>query len=168
MMTAALRRILIVSALCLVMVGCASVRPEPPLPDMTLEEAKERTMQIEREIAALVPPENVAEITQNQTGYLFSCSMPERYSWMGFLRVTYSERADVAGVVARAEEIFSRREGFRFRDEPTLAGEPRLHMIGLTGESYFVHDNPRGTSLEISSYSPCVPLPEGAWPGSAF
>lgn len=105
MMTAALRRILIVSALCLVMVGCASVRPEPPLPDMTLEEAKERTMQIEREIAALVPPENVAEITQNQTGYLFSCSMPERYSWMGFLRVTYSERADVAGVVARAEEI---------------------------------------------------------------
>jgi len=135
---------------------------------MTLEEAKERTMQIEREIAALVPPENVAEITQNQTGYLFSCSMPERYSWMGFLRVTYSERPDVESVLSKAQTLFTNRDGYRVRDDPTVAGRPRVKISGLAGEVYFVHEKPDGSALEIWSYSPCVPLPEGAWPGSAF
>lgn len=136
--------------------------------ELTLEQAKRQTQKTEREIAAFVPPEAVRATEHNEKGYLWSCREKGSYKWMGYFRVTYSAPVDIRTVLDQIAAEFRSRGQYEIRESTHDDGSPRLQIIGAFGEDYLVDENKAATSLEVTSYSPCFVLPEGAWPGSAF
>ncbi|MBM3715846.1 MAG: hypothetical protein FJW64_08965 [Actinobacteria bacterium] len=134
----------------------------------SLEEAKEEVLTTQREIAGFVPPGSVAGVEQDQTGPLLSCRKPDTYSWYGRLTITYRGELDIQAILADVYNAFSQKDGYSARERPFLDGAPRIQIRGAGGETYFVGENPDRTALEVSSYSRCFVLPEGAWPGDTL
>lgn len=152
----------------LFLTACGSPRVITVTSELTLEQAKRQTQQTEREIAAFVPPEAVGATEHNEQGYLWSCREEGSYKWMGYFRVTYSAPVDIRTVLNQIAAEFRSRGQYEIRESIHDDGSPRLQIIGAFGEDYLVDENKAATSLEVTSYSPCFVLPEGAWPGSAF
>ncbi|MGC8073962.1 hypothetical protein ACP3W1_25715, partial [Salmonella enterica] len=63
----------------------------------TLDDAKATAMQIEQELADMVPADAVASVDQDQTGVLMSCSGERAYQWTGQTKVVLTEGATYDG-----------------------------------------------------------------------
>ena len=69
----------------LLLSGCG--QGVPVNEDLTVEEAKAIAQQMERDIAAVVPEENVTDLVQNDTGVLMKCDDNGGYQWPAQTRV---------------------------------------------------------------------------------
>ena len=133
-------------------------------PDLTLEDAKHTAMAMERELAGMVPSENVLSIDQHETGVLMSCDDDRGYQWSGRTNVIVQGVTDPEKLVDAIVADYSKRQDFTAERETTIDGQPRAHILGHHGAGYLVAESVDKTAIEIMSFSPCFVLPEDMSP----
>lgn len=137
---------------------------------LTLQDAKMTAMNIETDLAAMIPANVVGSVDQRQTGVLMSCSGERAYQWTGQTQITYRTPGaiDPSALVDEIVAAYSDRAGFTAKSAPLPDGEPGAHVIGAHGSGYLVNENVDRTGIEILSFSPCFVLPEGMSPGEEY
>lgn len=135
---------------------------------LTVEQAKQAAMDMESEIAALVPQEHIESIEQDQEGVLLSCDDDRGYQWTGQTNVTLRREVDPAVIVDAAVAEYEGRDSYTANADTTVDGEPRAHVRGEYGAAYLLARSVDGTAMEILSFSPCFRLPEDMSPGGTY
>lgn len=137
---------------------------------LTLQEAKTTAMNMETELAAMVPGDVVASIDQRQTGVLMSCEGDRAYQWTGQTQIAYRtpEPIDPNALVNEIVAAYHDRPGFTAKSAPFPDGQPGAHVIGEHGAGYLVNENVDRTGIEILSFSPCFVLPDGMSPSKQY
>lgn len=163
--------ILAAALIALALTGCAEPQTAPEETSMmTWEDAKAATQAKEREIAALVPSEDVVGIDQNEKGGLFTCDETQ-HRWKGITTVRLVPGADAEAITKSMEEqvdtLFpegdfevTNRRGITDKYVATVESP-------TTGEGYLFGEGQPDT-IVIDSYSVCFTLPEGTYPGGDF
>lgn len=136
--------------------------------DLTLDEAKQSAMSVERDIAALIPSEFVASVEQRQHGVLLSCDDDRGYQWTGHTDVIVQGDPNPAAIVDAVVGEYETRESFAANVETTADGHPSAHVRGEYGAGYLVTESVDHTAIEILSFSPCFRLPEDMWAGGTY
>ncbi|MBO9626199.1 MAG: hypothetical protein J7484_07475 [Microbacterium sp.] len=145
--------------------GCAPAAPDSTR-NLTWEDAKSDAQAMERELAALIPPDVVVSIRQKPTGTLFSCD-GVGYRWLGSTTVTVISGTTIESIVRDIEAQYQHSR-FTTSTRMTLAGFFELDLRSpATTESYLIGENVEG-SIWIDSSSACFTLPEGVYPGGDF
>ncbi|GMA26823.1 hypothetical protein GCM10025874_00760 [Arenivirga flava] len=137
--------------------ACASVEEEPVVDEtITLETAKQTTMQVERQIAELVPDVSPDAIQQQQEGVLLSCSDDGVKRWTGRTTVAVDPgRSD--GLLDAVQEHFAALEGFESLRE-TSQGGIDLTTVRRDGYLWLVSIERDGALLDVTSGSACIRL----------
>lgn len=130
---------------------------------LTPAEAKRQTQEVEREVIALVPPEYVAEVRQQQTGVFMECSPDRKVAWAGGAFITVAGAPDFLTLLRGIQADFERREGFRTVLRDRGSGRLNLDIIGDGGGLWIIGPYDHETKLFMSSWSRCFPLPEEIW-----
>jgi hypothetical protein len=149
--------------------GAPSPSPSASRGEPSLAAVKASAQEREREIASLVPPEVVAGITTMETGSFLSCG-DGRHAWSGRTTVSLLAGAEPTRVLRTVERALHTRYGEAVRWERTGAGARRLVLSLQHGEEYAVSPGTRGDApaIWIDSYSRCIVLPDGVWPGGRY
>ena len=157
--------------LTLALTGCTGPAPaEEAASTLTWEEAKADTQAMERQIAALVPAEDVISVDQNEKGGLFRCDEMQ-HRWKGVITVTLVPGADPESITKDMEQkidtLFPAGE-FEVTNRRGITDDYVATVESpTTGEGYLFGEGRPGT-IVIDSYSVCFTLPEGTYPGGDF
>ncbi|WP_460802403.1 hypothetical protein [Microbacterium sp. GXF6406] len=151
-----------------VLSGCsAPVDEEPVDSGLTWQEAKAAAQETEREIAALVPEEDIVSVEQKETGVLLSCD-EESHNWNGFTTVTMVPGVDIDALVKDIEAHYADDPRFESRSWMTPGDTYAVQLMALdTAANYIISEDERGT-FRIESGSECFILPEDVYPGGTF
>jgi predicted small secreted protein len=153
---------------CVALAGCGTSGGGDVDQELDVERAKRVAMEMELELAALVPSENVASLDQQQEGVLVSCEGERAYQWTGQTTVALQGAPDTEAIVNSAVSEYSERDPYTARLETTADGYPSAHVRGPHSAGWLMTESVDGTSLEILSFSPCFRLPDDLYPGDRF
>lgn len=136
-------------------------------PDLALPEAKVRTQSVERDIAEALPDDLVVAIHQNETGSFLACSRDGGEQWAGGLTVRVLAGASAQRLLDPIEQ--------RYTDAEDMAvarwdsdGDSIVEISGLHLSSWIVRYDPGREEVHVSSFSPCIRLPEDIWRGDTY
>lgn len=147
--------------------GTTDQQEEKMNSDLTWEEAKAATQEMELEIANLIPTELVVSIDQKAKGVLLSCD-ETRHSWTGATTVTLSSGADIESIVKDIEAHY-REAGTEISVDRSVSGNYRIQLLlPSQGENYIIAKDIEDDHLRIASGSACFTLPEDVYPGGEF
>ncbi|MGZ0069007.1 hypothetical protein [Microbacterium arborescens] len=124
-------------------------------PGLTLEGAKRAAQEMERELVAMIPEENIVSVEQNETGVLLSCNDGRGYQWAGGTTVMTQGDVDIAGIVDAVVAEFSGRESFTAKVSRKHNGEPRAHISGDYGAGYLMGERTDIDAIRVLSFSRC-------------
>lgn len=135
--------------------------------DLSLPDAKEYTQTIEREIAEALPAQELLMMKQKETGTFLSCSRDGGYQWAGGLTAQLQQGLEVENVLDPVEQrvrhlddlTVSRRED----DEDSI-----IDVIGPHHSAWVVRYDRVDGDVYVTSFSPCIRLPEDVWPGDKY
>lgn len=128
--------------------------------DLTVDEAKQTAMSMERELVALLEPDHVESVDQLKVGGFFGCGEERVVQWTGHTEVVVTPDFDIEATVDRIIDEYSGREGFEVKRDVTSLGDPGAHITGSHGAGYLLSPGVDDNLIEILSFSPCFVLPE--------
>lgn len=128
---------------------------------LTVDEAKQTAMSMERELVDLLDPAHVVSVDQLQVGGFFGCGGERVVQWTGHTEVVVTPDFDIEATVDRIVEEYADREGFEVKRDVTSLGDPGAHITGSYGAGYLLSPGVDDNLVEILSFSPCFTLPEG-------
>ncbi|MGR6742439.1 hypothetical protein [Microbacterium arborescens] len=134
---------------------------ENSISDLTVDEAKQTAMSMERDLVSHLDPDRVVSVDQLQVGGFFRCGEEQVVQWTGHTEVVVTPDFDIEATVDRIVEEYSDREGFEVKRDVTSLGDPGVHIIGRYGAGYLLSPGVDDNVIEILSFSPCFTLPEG-------
>ncbi|MGR4010486.1 hypothetical protein [Leucobacter sp. 1207-22] len=135
--------------------------------DLTWEEAKTATQEMELEIVDLIPAELVINVDQHTKGVLLSCDNTS-HSWTGATTVTLTPGTDIESIVKDIEAHY-REAGTEISVDRDVDGNYRIQLLPpVPGENYIIAKDVEDDHLRIASGSECFTLPEGVYPGGEF
>lgn len=95
----------------ILLAGCSAVDSKTEEKSVTWQQAKRDAQAMEREIVGLIPPDDVLNVDQHETGTLFSCD-DTQHQWLGRTSVTLQPGADVERTVKKMEQDFQGDDRF--------------------------------------------------------
>lgn len=135
--------------------------------ELTWEDAKAATQEMELEIADLIPEDLVVSIDQRPTGMMLSCDKT-RHHWAGATTVTLVPGTDIESLVKDIEAHY-RADDIEISVDLSVTGNYRIQILPPPeGENYIVVADGEPDRLRIASGSACFTLPEGIYPGGDF
>ncbi len=141
----------------LTLTSCASVEEEPMVDEtVTLETAKQTTMEVERQIAELVPDVTPDAIQQQQEGVLLSCSDDGVKRWTGRTTVAL-DPGQSEGLLDVVQQHFAVLDGFESLRETSQGGTDQT-TVRRDGYLWLVSIEPDGALLDVTSGSACIRL----------
>lgn len=137
---------------------------------LTVESAKKMAQDMETELTAFIPADEVAAINQRPAGVLLACSGEKTYQWTGSttVRIVAGKRVNANEITSDIVAAYDGKDSRAATVEQTSDGEPRAHIVGPNGEGYLVSEDPDRTGVRIASFSPCFILPEGMSPSADY
>jgi hypothetical protein len=154
-----------VSVLC-VLASCVPV-PENVDPELSLPDAKEYTQTIEREISEALPAQMLLTMKQKETGTFLSCSRDGGYQWAGGLTAQMQRGVEAEAVLDPVEQNVSRFDDLtvtRREDEE----DSIVDVVGPHHSAWVVRYDRENGEVYVTSFSPCIRLPEDVWPGDKY
>ncbi|MFF8818356.1 hypothetical protein ACF07D_10220 [Leucobacter sp. NPDC015123] len=135
--------------------------------ELTWQEAKAATQEMEREIAALIPKDVVIHVRESDTGTLFQCG-EESHSWYGGMTITVAEGTDIEAIVRDIETHYANTK-YIIRNSLDIDGN---YQIGVkdpeTTTDVLIGEGLEPTHIDFLGSSECFVLPEGVYPGGDF
>ncbi len=147
---------IVLTTAALVLTSCTT--PEEPMvnEEMTLAEAKRSTMEVERQIADLVPGVVPERIHQPEQGVLLTCSDDGGKRWTGQVTVDLAE-PQTTTLLDLVRDHFAEVEGFEALREESPSGREVLN-VRRGGSLWIVSIQQEGLLLAISSGSDRIRL----------
>ncbi|MCM3614249.1 hypothetical protein M3672_07315 [Microbacterium enclense] len=158
--------IAVLAGCAVALVGCVSFIENTDA-DLSLPDAKAYTQTVERDIADALPADLVATMDQKETGVFLPCSRDGGEQWAGGLTAQMQSPVDAALVLGPIEERFAvdgklalrRRED----DEDSI-----LEIVGHHHSAWIVRYDRETGAFRVTSFSPCIYLPEEVWRGDKY
>lgn len=161
-----LRTLVTLAGCVVVLSGCVTI-VEDVDPHLTLPDAKKYTQEIEREIAGALPAELLLDVEQKETGVFLPCSRDGGEQWAGGLTAHVQSGADAALVLDPVEKQLATKQGLalnrREDDEDFI-----LDIVGHHHSAWVVRYDTETGEVYVTSFSPCIRLPEGVWRGDRY
>ncbi|SDB91349.1 hypothetical protein [Microbacterium enclense] len=135
--------------------------------DLSLPDAKARTQAVERQIADALPGDLVVSIDQNETGSFLSCTSDGGEQWAGGLTARVQAGASAEQLLEPVSKEFEAEKDMssqRWQRD----GDDIVEIVGLHQSSWIVRYAPDREEVHVSSFSPCIRLPEGVWRGDTY
>lgn len=136
--------------------GCAKTQ-QPERPAVDLQTAKSTTMANERDMVAVIAPENIVETKQNQVSNLLGCSGGE-YSWTGQINVLLVPGTDGPGYVQKIKEAWTGKDDWNVAERSTAQGEAVVDITNDAGYSHGVDFSAEHNAVRVMSFSPCFTM----------
>ena len=136
--------------------GCAKTQ-QLERPAVDLQTAKSTTMANERDIVAVIAPEDTGETKQNDASNLLACSDGE-YSWTGQINVILVPGADGPGYVQKIKDAWSGKGGWNVAERTTAQGETVVDITNDAGYSHGVDFSAENKTIRVMSFSPCFTM----------
>ncbi|BAJ76030.1 phenylalanyl-tRNA synthetase alpha subunit [Microbacterium testaceum StLB037] len=134
---------------------------------LSVDDAKALAQKVEREIAAVLPSSMLADLEQQEKGAFFGCTRDGARQWAGGLTATVvgdPTPEDVIGVIADHY-----RNGGDYRVSLRQdQGDSIVNIAGEYGSLWIVRYIRDRAELDVDSFSPCIRLPDGVWPGGSY
>jgi hypothetical protein len=146
--------------------GCAA--RDPVSDDLTVDQAKQVTLGIEDDIAALIPAQNVTKKEQRSTGTLLSCAPDRGYQWTGRTKVFLHGDPDIGAIIDSIVDAYADKDGFASKRTKDITGEPQAEVRGVDGSIFIASPWEEDSRIEIASGSPCFRLPEDQYAGDEY
>ncbi len=141
----------------LALTACGSVEEEPVVDEtITLETAKQTTMEVERQIAELVPGVAPDAIQQQEEGVLLSCADDGVKRWTGRTTVAL-DPGQSDGLLDIVRQHFAALDGFESLRETSQGGTDQT-TVRRDGFLWLVSIEPDGALLDVTSGSACIRL----------
>lgn len=140
-------------------VGCATsdqYEDDEGTKPVRLQEAKEKTLAVEREIADAFAVDDVVSVEQLQEGVLLSCT-DDQYQWTGRLQIELLPRVEGDVALGTFEGVFRDRVGYTFQTREAQ-GLTALIVSGPSGEAFVGDYDAETHLLNVASASICVTL----------
>lgn len=134
---------------------------EKSISDLTVDEAKQTAMSMERELVGRLDPDRVVSVDQLQVVGFFGCGEERVVQWTGHTEVLVTPDFDIETTVDQIVEEYSDREGFEVKRDVTSLGDPGAHITGRYGAGYLLNPGVEDNIFGILSFSPCFTLPAG-------
>ena len=134
---------------------------------LSLPDAKARTQTIEREIAGALPTDLVVSTKQNETGSFLACSRGGGEQWAGGLTARVQTGASAARLLDPIEREFEGVADLSTRRWES-GGDYIVEIEGPHQSSWIVRYAPEREEVHVSSFSPCIHLPEDVWRGGTY
>ena len=135
--------------------------------DLALPDAKAYTQTVERDIADALPADLLTDMEQKETGVFLPCSRDGGEQWAGGLAAQMKSPVDAALVLDPIEERFAVTQDFavsrREDDEDSI-----VEIVGHHESAWVVRYDRETGALRVTSFSPCVYLPDGVWRGDKY
>jgi hypothetical protein len=151
--------------------GCATSPKEANVDEnLDVYGAKQMTQEIERELAAFIPTENVTSAEQLQEGILMGCGEDgdRAFRWTGHNYVYLQGDPDTEPIVDAVAAEFSERPGYTTLRETIDGDIPSVHVQGPYGAGWLMALSGDRTYMEILSFSPCFHLAEDLDPRDEY
>lgn len=136
--------------------GCSTVAPPPEEEILTLEDAKFRTMALERDIAAFVPSRIQGVSRQNEySTVIFPCLSGDDLSyWPGSMKIDLTDEFDSDAILTGMERKWSEKPGWTVERKLDHEEVPYLEMSTEDGYHFTVAFF-GGPQFSINSFSAC-------------
>lgn len=135
--------------------------------DLSVDDAKRLAQGVEREIAAVLPSSMLRDIEQQEKGAFLGCTRDGARQWAGGLTATVvgdPSPEEVIGVIAdQYSSGGNYRVGLR-QDQ----GDSLVNIAGEYGSLWIVRYIRDRAELDVDSFSPCIRLSDGVWPGGSY
>ena len=149
--------LLLVSVLVLLTAaGCATTQ-QTERPAVDLQTAKSTTMANERDMVAVIAPEDIVGTQQNKVSNLLGCS-DGGHSWTGQITVTLVPGADGDGYVRAIKDAWTGRDGWTVSQRTTAENEPVVDITNAAGYSHGLDFSKKHNAVRVMSFSPCFTL----------
>lgn len=126
-----------------------------PTSSATLGEAKAATIQVQDELAAYLPAENVAASRSITEATLLQCGEGE-YKWPGGVHSQLQGEVDAAGILDRIRADFGAAGGWTVTDTDT-----GLELRHEDSRGFFVDFLDSPPEFQVLSFSACFPFDPG-------
>ena len=136
--------------------GCAKTQ-EAEVAAVDLQTAKSTTMANERDIVAVIAPEDTVETKQNDVSNLLACSDGE-YLWTGQINVFLVPGADGPGYVQKIKDAWSGKGDWNVTERTTAQGEAVVDITNHAGYSHGVDFSAKHNIIRVMSFSPCFTM----------
>ena len=134
---------------------------------LSVAEAKRSTQEVENQIVELVPAKYVMKTTQLSKGVLMKCTTQGAVNWAGGTTITLSPSADIESLLEDIRAGFRTQHGYATSLTKDKSGDPKLEIKSRQDALWIVGPLDK-TTLDISSWSPCFPVPEGMSPSDKY
>ncbi|MCL2794312.1 MAG: hypothetical protein FWD85_03280 [Microbacteriaceae bacterium] len=135
---------------------------------LTWQAAKASTQATELAIARQIDASEVANISQQKTGTLLSCS-DSTWQWTGDTTVTMKTPSDPKFVLDDLEKHWSGQDGFNAKLTTSQSDGRSELLIGRGAtETYIVAPTNDHSGFDISSFSDCFKLAPSDDPGARY
>lgn len=161
-----IRLLSVIAGCAFALSGCVSL-VENVDADLALPDAKSYTQTVERDIADALPANQLTAMEQKETGVFLPCSRDGGEQWAGGLTAQMESPVAAALVLDPIEEHFAVTEDFavsrREDDEDSI-----LEIVGRHQSAWVVRYDANTGELRVTSFSPCIYLPDGVWRGDKY
>jgi hypothetical protein len=145
--------------------GCAMKSDLPTNPNERILVVKSHAQDAEMKAAELVPVDDRTDIKQADKGTLLSCSGGRQ--WSGNTTIQLKNPANGEQVVEQLGKV-ARDHGSTVSRSTTPDGAARLRLIDEHGTTVYASMWVDGRSIEVNSFSECVPLPKDFHPERSY
>lgn len=149
---------LLLAALLVVLAtaGCSqSQQPERTAVD--LQTAKTTTMANERELIAVIAPEDIADVKQNETSSLLGCS-DGGHLWTGQIYVTLAPGVDGPGYMQKIMDTWAAKDGWNVKERTTDQGQRVADITNEAGYNHGLDYSAKSNAIRVMSFSPCFTM----------
>lgn len=161
-----MRLLLVIAGCAVALSGCVSFAEKVDT-DLALPDAKAYTQTVERDIADALPTDLLATTEQKETGVFLPCSRDGGEQWAGGLTAQMKSPVIATLILDPIEERFAVTEDFavsrREDDEDSI-----LEIVGHHQSAWVVRYDGNTGELRVTSFSPCIYLPDGVWRGDKY
>ncbi len=136
--------------------GC-SLNRESERPVVTLQSAKSATMANERDMAAVIAPEDIVDVKQNQGSHLLQCSNGER-TWTGKISIQLAPGADGPSYVQAIGHAWMDKDDWTVIRRTTALGQDVVDITNPAGYTHGVDYSSKFNQVRVMSFSPCFAM----------
>lgn len=146
--------------------GCTSHQSKrDETPEDRILAAKHVTQRDERSAVALADTEDVKSYDQMATGSLVACSGGQQ--WAGHTSINLANGVEASRVIDSIRRAAS-SDGWKTERDENAVGGPRLTLTTDGGVSLLISPRDEGATLQINSFSKCIPLPDDFVPEYSY
>ena len=153
-------------AVCLASAGCtaSTTGTTRKMPELTLQQAKDRVLGQERKIVALVPAQAVTDKPFiNDKSPLMACRDTFK-KWTGTAQVNLVPGTDDTALLDTLRDSVKKDEPWTVTDGTDIFGDRQLKVVHPDGTQLLVGVWKKPFSLQIDAASGCFDLPEYEYP----